>query len=94
MGAMEVRREAGGVVVQGVFQTRITPLAVMRGCLQLICFSLHIEQKDLNSTKEWPGWQEMEEGFQARWRFGLPSDQPVQTASNSQPNPGRSAGTV
>jgi hypothetical protein len=71
----QVRRESDGAVVPGVFRIRTTPrsklLAVMKHEKQLMCSTLNVERESFDSTTQWSEWQEMEEGFRARWRFVL-----------------------
>lgn len=66
------RKEGERTVIPGTLVTRMIPrsklLAVMSRDSQLVCSTLNVEGRP-EETTEWSAWQEMEEGFQARWRL-------------------------
>lgn len=68
----QMRRENGRAVIPGVFVTRTRPrsklLAVMKNDSQLMCSTLTVEGNPQGST-DWSEWQDLEAGFQARWRL-------------------------
>lgn len=66
------RKEGERTVIPGTLVTRMIPrsklLAVMSGDSQLVCSTLNVEGRP-EETTEWSPWQDLEEGFQARWRL-------------------------